>query len=230
MVGGASYIGVFKISDVAGMFVVCLEIVLGVFLMDALRITRLFSIIGTMEDHKRKMIFWILFAVLTILATVESSLAFMRDRIAADMALLRQSLAGVESSSVATSHIPTIGQMIIGFILPFILTFVAIPFESFVSSARTMIGLIVAWGLRMLSFVLRLLGNVGFYLGRMVINLYDLIIFPTLWLECVIVRALNKADNGNADAQPKPDKEAGKDSSKAGIMERSAQATRPPNE
>lgn len=228
MVGGASYIGLFKTSDVAGMFIVCLEIVVGVFLMDALRITRLFSIIGSMEDRKRKMIFWILLGMLTILATVESSLAFMRDRIAADMELLRQSLAGVETDSVATSNIPTIGQMIMGFILPFILTFVAIPFESFVSSARTVIGLVVAWGLRILSFVLRLLGNMGFYLGRMVINIYDLIIFPALWLEGVILRALNKADAGKGDVQAEPDKEESKDNTES-LMERTAHATRQPN-
>lgn len=208
MVGGASYIGAFKTSDVAGMFIVCLEIVVGVFLMDALRITRLFSIIGSMEDRKRKLIFWILFGMLTTLATVESSLAFMRDRIAADMELLRQSLAGIEASSVATSNIPTIGQMVMGFILPFILTFVAIPFESFVSSSRTVIGILASWGLRTLAFVLRLLGNLGFYFGRMVVNIYDLVIFPALWLEDIIISALNKnksddtkalADNENVE-------------------------------
>ena len=201
MVGGANYIGAFKASDVAGMFIVCLEIVLGVFLMDALRITRLFSIIGSMEDRKRKMIFWVLLGFLTILAGVESSLAFMRDRIAADMEALRQSLAGVEISEVTTSNIPTIGQMIMGFILPFILTFVAIPFESFVSSSRTVLGLVAAWVLRILAFFLRLLGNLGFYLSRIVTNLYDLVIFPALWLESTIIRVLHKepgVKKGNA--------------------------------
>jgi hypothetical protein len=202
MVGGASYIGAFKTSDVAGMFIVCLEIVVGVFLMDALRVTRLFSIIGSMEDRKRKMIFWILFGMLTILATVESSLAFMRDQIAADMEALRQSLAGIEGGALSASNIPTIGQMIMGFILPFILTFVAIPFESFVSSSRTVLGLLAAWGLRILAFLLRLLGNLGFYCGRMVVNVYDLIIFPALWLEGVVVRMLSKKD-----AEPKTDPE-----------------------
>lgn len=197
MVGGASYIGIFKTSDVAGMFIVCLEIVVGVFLMDALRITRLFSIIGSMEDRKRKIIFWVLLGMLTTLAAVESSLAFMRDRIAADMELLRQSLAGIEPSAVATSNIPTIGQMIMGFILPFILTFVAIPFESFVSSSRTVIGILASWGLRTLAFVLRLLGNIGFYVGRMVVNIYDLIIFPALWLEGVIIKTLKKEKSDN---------------------------------
>ncbi len=210
MVGGANYIGAFKASDVAGMFLVCLEIVLGVFLMDALRITRLFSIIGSMEDRKRKTIFWVILGLLTIVAGFEASLAFLRDRIAADMEALRQSLAGVEVSAVATSSIPTIGQMIMGFILPFILTFVAIPFESLVSSSRTVLGLTVAWILRLLAFALRLLGNLGFYLARIVINTYDLVIFPALWLEGVVVRAVNRYGNQrketDADVEPRRSK------------------------
>ncbi len=205
MVGGASYVGAFKTSDVAGMFLVSLEIVVGVFLMDALRITRLFSIIGSMEDRKRKLIFWILLGMLTILAVFESSLAFMRDQIAADMELLRQSLAGVETTDVATSHIPTIGQMVMGFILPFILTFVAIPFESFVFSSRTVIGVLASWALRSLAFALRLLGNLGYYLARMVVNLYDLVIFPALWLENVVIRAVTKDKGGKGDTPGKDD-------------------------
>ncbi len=192
MVGGNSYIGAFRTSDVAGMFIVCCEMVLGFFVMDALRITRLFSIIGSMEDNKRRAIFWILFSFLFVLACVESSLAFMRDRIAADMEALRQSLAGIETDSVVTSKIPMIGQMIMGFILPFILTFVAIPFESFVSSSRTVIGLILAWGLRALAFLFRLVGNIGFYLSRLIVNLFDILVSPILWVENKI--ALRKSN------------------------------------
>jgi hypothetical protein len=205
MVGGANYIGAFKASDVAGMFIVCLEIVLGVFLMDALKITRLFSIIGSMEDRKRKTIFWVIFCFLTILAGVESSLAFMRDRIAADMEALRQSLAGVEISSVAASHIPTIGQMIMGFILPFILTFVAIPFESFVSSSRTVLGILAAWALRILAFFLRLAGNLGYYFSRIVSNIYDLVIFPVLWLEGIILRFVGRQRVSSTEAAEQDD-------------------------
>jgi hypothetical protein len=201
MVGGATYIGAFKTSDVAGMFIVCIEIVVGVLIMDALRITRLFSIIGSMDDRRRKIIFWVLFGILTTLAAVESSLAFMRDRIAADMEMLRQSLAGIEPSAVAFSNIPTIGQMVMGFILPFILTFAAIPFESFIFSSRTVIGVLTSWALRALAFGLRLLGNLGFYAGRMVIHIYDLIIFPALWLEGIVIKGYlkNKNEDGAED-------------------------------
>lgn len=207
MVGGASYIGAFRTSDVAGMFIVCLEVVVGIFLMDALRFTRLFSVIGCLDDKKRTWFFWILLVMLTILAGVESSLAFMRDRIAADMEALRQSLAGIEPSVAAASKIPTIGQMVLGFILPFILTTVAMPFETFISSSRTVLGMTASWGLRALAFFLRLAGNLSYYLGRLATNIYDLVIFPALWLEALIIRkvAAAPAEDGT-EAEPSGDR------------------------
>jgi branched-subunit amino acid transport protein len=45
------------------------------------------------------------------------------------------------------------------------------------------LGGLVAWLLRMFAFLLRLVGNLGFYAGRFVVNVYDLIIFPAIWLE-----------------------------------------------
>jgi hypothetical protein len=193
LVGVGSTIGALKTADVTGMFIVCLEIVVGVFLMDALRFTRLFSVIGCLDDRKRKFFFWILLIFLTILAGVESSLAFIRDRIAADMEALRQSLAGIEPTAVAASKIPTIGQMILGFILPFILTTVAMPFETFVSSTRTILGLAATGFLRFLAFLLRLIGNLGFYAGRLIINIYDILIFPALWLERILMAKFLKS-------------------------------------
>jgi len=192
MVGGASYIGPYKTSDVAGLVIILIELTMGLFLMESLRITRLFPIIGSMDDKMRMRMIWITFTLLAVLAGVESALAFMRDRIAQDMEALRQTLAGVEQAKAATSLIPTVGQMIMGFILPFALSFVAIPLESFVSSSRTVLGIVAAGALRLLAFILRLIGNLGYYAGRLVINLYDLIIFPSIWLEGVITGSKGK--------------------------------------
>jgi hypothetical protein len=172
--------------------------------MDALRFTRLFSVIGCLDDKKRTWFFFILLAMLTVLAGVESSLAFMRDRIAADMEALRQSLAGIEPSALAASKIPTIGQMILGFILPFILTTVAMPFETFVSSSRTVLGMAGAWALRILGFLLRLVGNLGYYSGRLVVNVYDLVIFPALWLEALVVRKMAAAPSQKKAQEDQP--------------------------
>ena len=192
MVGGASYIGPFKTSDVAGLVIILVEITMGLFLMESLRITRLFPIIGAMDDKMRRRMVIITLSLLAILAGVESALAFMRDRIAHDMEMLRQTLAGAEQTGLPPSIIPTVGQMVLGFILPFALAFVAIPLETFVTSSRTVLGAGTAWGLRILAFFLRLLGNIGFYAGRFIVNVYDLAIFPTIWLEGIIMASRDK--------------------------------------
>ncbi len=183
MVGGGSYIGPFKTADVAALVIILVEVAMGLYLMESLRITKLFPVIGSMDDRMRTKMIWVTFGILLILACVESALAFMRDQIAADMQALRQSLVAAQISGPVGSWIPTAGQMVLGFILPFALTFVGIPLESFVQSSRTVMGSIVAGLLRGLAFLLRLIGSIAYHLGQVLVNLYDLLVFPPLWIE-----------------------------------------------
>jgi hypothetical protein len=219
MVGGASYIGPYKTSDVAGLVIILVELTMGLFLLESLRITRLFPVIGSMDDKMRIRMIWVTFTMLTILAGVESALAFMRDRIALDVEALRQTLAGVEQTQLATSLIPTIGQMVMGFILPFALAFVGIPLESFVSSARTVLGVVVGGLLRITAFALRLLGNIVFYSGRCIVNIYDILIFPPIWLENIVL-------GSKGSKSSKSRKKASKDKQgKIEVMDREDMAT-----
>jgi hypothetical protein len=98
----------------------------------------------------------------------------------ATSALLRGE-GGVVGSQVM--WITTAAQMGMGFILPFALTFVAIPLESFVHSLRTVLGLLLAGSLRGLAAALRLVGDGCRYLSRLLVDLYDVLIFFPLWLE-----------------------------------------------
>ncbi len=209
MVGVASRIGPYQTSDIAALFIILTELTMGLFLMESLRITRLFPVIGGMDDKMRHLIMWVTFVLLAVLAGVESALAIMSDQIAQNMAALRQTLAaGLEPGPMVNSMIPTIGQMIIGFVLPFALAFVSIPLESFVSSTRMVLGIVVAAGLRSIAFLLRLIGNAGYYTARLVVNLYDLLIFPSIWLEGVIVGSRTKS-------KPASDKQLFEDSAVA---------------
>jgi len=150
---------------------------------------------------------WITFALLATLAGVESALAFMTDQIAQNMEALRLTLSpGLDQNGIMTSLIPTVGQMIIGFILPFALAFMPIALESFIAASRTVLGIVTAGALRFLAFVLRLIGNAGYYFGRLIVNLYDLIIFPTIWIEGVIVGP--RAGSYPATQNPLYEKEA----------------------
>lgn len=186
MVGGGSYLGPFKTANVAAMVIILVEAAMGLFLMESLRITRLFPLITMMDDRMRRRLGWIAFAILLTLAGVESALAFMRDRIAADNEALRQTLAGVEHLAHGGTYawIPTMGQMVLGFILPFALTFVAIPLESFVHSARTVTGMALLGLLQIAAWLLRILGSLCLTLGKLTVALYDVLIFFPLWIEC----------------------------------------------
>jgi hypothetical protein len=191
MVGGGSYIGSFQTSHVAALVIILVELAMGLYLMETLRITKLFPIISSMDDKLRVRMLWITFLILLILACVESALAFMRDVIASDMQALRQTLSDSEVIRPDGNWIPTVGQMVMGFILPFALTFVAIPLESFIQSFRTVMGVVVVLLLRWFAFLLRLIGSIALNLGNFLINIYDFLIIPFLWIESMFQKKMN---------------------------------------
>lgn len=187
MVGGASYIGNFKTSDIAALVIILVEASMGLFLMESLRITRLFPRIGYMNDRMRHRMIGIALTLLIILAGVEAALALMRDRIAADNAALRESLvASQQHLKVAASWIPTAGQMVLGFVLPFALAFVAIPLESFIYSLRTVAGVALVALIRALAFALRFVGTLARQIGTTLIMFYDALIFIPLLIERLV--------------------------------------------
>ncbi len=188
MVGAASYVGALKVSDIAALVIIATEIAMGLFLMESLRITRLFPLIAMMDDRMRKRMAWASFGILLTLACVESSLAYMRDLLAADREALTQSLAGVEVTEPALRWIPSAGQMVLGFMLPFALTFVAIPMESFIQSARTVTGTLIAGILRGIAVALKIIGDLFQSVGGMLVHLYDFPIFLPLKLEAMVTK------------------------------------------
>jgi hypothetical protein len=185
MVGGTNLIGGFRTADIAALVIIMVEISMGLFLMESLRITRLFPVIGALPDKVRVRMVWITFTILFLLATVEAGLAYMREVLLHDELATSALLRGDDTQTLTGQYlwITTAAQMGMGFILPFALTFVAIPLETFVHSLRTIIGLIVIGLLRFISLMLRVAGNACRYLGAVAENLYDLPLFIPLWLE-----------------------------------------------
>jgi hypothetical protein len=147
---------------------------------------------------------WATFSILLILAGIESSLAYMRDMLAADRVALTQTLAGSTVQRPEFMWIPSVGQMVMGFILPFALTFVAIPLESFVHSARVVGGQVAAGLLRMIAFGVSLFGFAADHAGKGFKNLYDIVIFLPLKVEEVVVssRAREAARVQDVDHRP----------------------------
>lgn len=202
MVGGWSYIGNFKSSSVAALIVILVEFAMGLYLMESLRITRLFPTVGQIDDKMRRRLAWVAFIVLTVLAGVEASLAYVRGQLPGDLQVFQQSLAEAEGGHTVSRWIPATGQMVIAFILPFALAFGAIPLQSFIRSSRTVFGLMAAALLRWVAFVLRVLGNAVLHLGRVGVHAYDLLIFPPLWVEALLRYRCRRAEGFMEEQAP----------------------------
>ena len=56
-----------------------------------------------------------------------------------------------------------IGQMLFGFLLPFVTATTAIPLESFARSSGVVLGMASGWTLQALTLFLRLIGSLGYH-------------------------------------------------------------------
>ncbi|MCD6044063.1 MAG: hypothetical protein K0R40_3666, partial [Burkholderiales bacterium] len=187
MVGAGDYItSSLRTSEVAALVIILVEASMGLFLLEALRITHLFPRIANLNDVMRRRILWIALTLLVTLAGIEAALALMRDMLIADKQALLQSLATAPQPAVTdgwVGRIPTAGQMLLGFMLPFALAFIAIPLESLIHSGRTVGGVLATSLVRIAAFALRLVGNVARHASRVLVNLYDVAIVIPLLVE-----------------------------------------------
>jgi hypothetical protein len=189
MVGAGDYLtSSLRTSEVAALVIILVEASMGLFLLEALHVTHLFPRIGNLGERMRRRMLWIALTLLAILAGVEAALALMRDMLIADKQALLQSLATVPVPGPDgwVAVIPTAGQMLLGFILPFALAFVAIPLESLIHSSRTVGGTLLAALVRASAFALRFAGNVARHLSRVLIRLYDVAIVVPLLIERLV--------------------------------------------
>ena len=186
MVGAGDYLTAsLRTSEVAALVIIFVEATMGLFLMETLRITHLFPRIHNLGETMRRRMMWAAFVLLLILAGIEAALALMRDMLIADKQALLQSLAATQAHATDgwLSAIPTAGQMLLGFILPFALAFVAIPLESFINSARTVGGAALVLLARAAAVALRVAGNFLRQLCKVLITLYDIVIVVPLLAE-----------------------------------------------
>ncbi len=196
MVGAGDYITAsLRTSEVAALVIIMVEASMGLFLMESLRITHLFPRIANMNDRMRRRMIWVSFVLLVTLAGIEAALALMRDMLIADKQALLQSLAATQQAATEgwIARIPTAGQMILGFILPFALAFIAVPLESFIHTSRTVAGALLVMLIQALGFVLRVLSNVARQTSRVLLHFYDLLIVLPLLAE-QLVRSLRSGE------------------------------------
>ena len=102
--------------------------------------------------------------------------------------------------------------MILGFILPFALAFVAIPLEYFIYSGRTVAGAMLVMVIRGLALLARAIATAAKQIGTTLILFYDVLIFLPLIIERMVKGAaaqeLSTAPVKTADVQAFPKRSA----------------------
>jgi len=127
-----------QVSEVSALVIVALELVMGIFMFEAIGVTNTFPQVSNMTRGKRRIILFGCLLGLLFLSTVEASLAVLRENLAEAKTLLDISLAGESAASVenVNSQITLIGQALLGFVLPWILAVIAIPLEMFIEASQ----------------------------------------------------------------------------------------------
>ncbi|HKJ52782.1 MAG TPA: hypothetical protein VKB27_14845 [Gammaproteobacteria bacterium] len=127
-----------QVSEVSALVIVALELVMGIFMFEAIGVTHTFPQISNMTRGKRKIILFGCLLGLLFLSSVEASLAVLRENLAEAKTALDISLAGESATSAenVNSQITLIGQALLGFVLPWILAVIAIPLEMFIEASQ----------------------------------------------------------------------------------------------
>jgi hypothetical protein len=170
------------VSEISALVIVALELVLGIFLFEAIGVTHTFPQIANMTRGKRKIILYGALFGLLFLSSVEASLAILREHLAEAKSALDRSLAG-ESATVAEnidSNITVIGQALLGFVLPWILAVIAIPLEMFIEASQhafaklyTVVVSVICHLANMIAFLIE-----GFF--KILIHVFDIYIIVPL--------------------------------------------------
>jgi len=170
------------VSDISALVIVTLEIVLGIFLMEALAVTNIFPQIAGLTLGKRRILLYAAILGLFFLASVEAALAVLREHIAATNAATTQALAGEVATGTDTegSNITVIGQATLGFVLPWILAMVAVPLEMLIESSQHVLSKLLILIILMIGYLVGIIGHILSTIMKTIIHIYDAyIIIPT---------------------------------------------------
>jgi hypothetical protein len=190
LVPAGARLGGIPVSTISALVIVLLEITVGLFVMDMLGITELFPRLAGIPASRRRLILGVGLAGLLLLASVEASLAVLREMIAEADAALKHALAGADEpiGRAGASQIPVVGQAVLGFVLPWILALVAVPLEMLIDSGRHVAAMLGAAALAGVAHLAAALAHLARTLSRLLPNVYDVYVAIPLRIEQAVAR------------------------------------------
>lgn len=200
LVPAGARIGGVPVATISALVIVLMEAAVGIFVMDMLGITELFPKLSGIPSARRRLILGLGLLALFFLASVESSLAILREQIVEADAALKIALAGESAAITAASQsrIPVIGQAVLGFVLPWVLAMVAIPLEMLLDSGRHVLANVGVLLLTIVGHASRVTGRVIGQAVGLFASLYDVYIAVPLRIE-----ARMRAREGDTTQRPR---------------------------
>lgn len=185
LVGTGGGVAAVPLADIAAAALVFAVVAVGWLLCEAMQVTRMFPVLGAMDDRARTRAVRGLLAGLAVLAVVHGGLAYLREWMIEDRAAVAVSLIGKGTGSLAVGEhwVTLVAEIAIAVVLPLVVAFAAVAFEGFVNSFGHALGVLGVFVLRALALVLRFSASAVVYLAEFVIRVYDLAIFLPLWIE-----------------------------------------------
>ncbi len=182
---GGGYLGGVQVSSVAAMVVLLLELAAGIVLMELLGFTRLAPQFENVDPAIRRKAAWVAGVVLIALAASEAGLAMLREYLVAADAQTRAMLTGTspETAGDLMHGAPLILQAVLGFVIPLVLAFAAVPLEMLFHTVRIVGQRLLCMLMWLGSGLMRVLGFLADRLHRIIIAIYDVLIFFWLTLQ-----------------------------------------------
>lgn len=180
IVGGSGLVMGIEVSQMGAMMIIMLEVAAGVLLMEALGLSHLLPAVERWDPDMKKKVAMITGALLLAMAGVEAGLALLREMLVANDQATMNMLIGNEDNTTAEAFAgwgPMAVQAMMGFVIPLILAFVALPLEILFHVGR-IIGQYV-WSALMfvLARIVLLASQLLLLVMNVILSFYDLLIF-----------------------------------------------------
>ena len=176
----------FTLADLSAWALVVVIAGLGVLLLEALQVTRIFASFSFLDDRRRRWLLWSVLSALVVVALAQSGLIFLHERIQTAPELYRQLIAYpvvVLEAPALDQSVPLLARMLLGPVFTFLLLFAVIPLENWLENGRVLLADALVALLRLVALALRLVAALVSHSLQLLLAVYDVLISLPLWLE-----------------------------------------------
>lgn len=185
VMGDATLLAGWPLSQVAAYAMVLVYLVLGALLLETLQLTQRLDSFSVLSPLQRRALTGFLLTLLLLAALAQAGLLYLRDH-HQSLTLYQQWIQYpviIVQSPALDEWLQLAATMLLGFTLPFILIFLVLPLERWLDASRVLVVLGLVAFLMLLASALKGLAMLSRHLLMLLGSAYDLLISLPLWVE-----------------------------------------------